>query len=79
MPTDYEYEIYLPVRDNDGNVFPDRLFADYKKSLTERFGGVTDTRIHNEGVWKIGNVEQKDDVVVWRVLSIGEGPQDTFM
>lgn len=64
-----EYELYLPTTDRDGKPYPEDLFAGYRKDLVGFFGGLTDTRHRNEGVWRVGRVEVRDEIRVWRVLS----------
>jgi hypothetical protein len=37
----YLVQILLPVYDNDGRPFPASSYADVRRELTERFGGLT--------------------------------------
>ena len=49
----YVIQLVLPVRDNEGNIFPGRIWSALKDQLTARFGGVTAyTRAPAEGVWQ---------------------------
>jgi hypothetical protein len=64
-----EYEIYVPLQNNDGSpVDPGKLSA-LKKRLVEQFGGLTHFPQENEGLWKIGNFTFRDNVVILRVLT----------
>lgn len=48
----YLLQLILPVRDNDGNAFPDTLWDGLKARLADMFGGVTAfRRAPAEGVW----------------------------
>jgi hypothetical protein len=79
MTEDFEYEIYVPVYDNQGSRYGEDLIQTFRSKLIEKFGGLTDTHHKNKGVWKIGANEYHDEVVVWRVLSLREGPKDFFI
>jgi hypothetical protein len=69
-------QILLPLADNDGAPFPDALFADVQRELTERFGGVTAfTRAPAEGVWRQEGSRQHDDIVIVEVMA-GELDRD---
>ena len=76
---DYEYEIYVPVYANGGAAYPEHMLASLREKLVQKFGGITDTRHKNKGVWKIGSTKYVDELIIWRALSIGEGAQDPFM
>jgi hypothetical protein len=78
-PADYEYEIYVPRTDNAGSPYPEKVLQTFRDLLIEKFGGFTDTKHRNKGVWKIGTVEYHDELTVWRVLSLNEGPKDSFI
>jgi hypothetical protein len=68
----FEYDIFVPLFDNEGTPYGGDLLAKFKQRLVEKFGGLTDTKHKNEGRWKIGGIEQRDEIVIWRVLSAGE-------
>ena len=65
-------QILLPVFDKSGNLFPDFHFAQIKKTLTEKFGGITTySRSPATGFWK--NEEDatvKDDIIVYEVMLV---------
>jgi hypothetical protein len=64
-------EILLPLKRNDGSPQPQRLFAELRDELIERFGGLTAfTRAPAEGLWEAqsGDVE-RDQVVIFEVIA----------
>ena len=74
-----EYEVYVPTRNGRGRPLPRRPIARARRELLEFFGGLTDTRQRNEGIWKVGGIEVRDEIVIWRILS-GEGRRgDAFL
>ncbi len=63
-------QILLPVTDNDGRRFDESLFADVRRELTQRFGGVTAyMRAPATGLWKAptGHLD-RDEVVIVEVM-----------
>jgi hypothetical protein len=67
-------EIFLPLRDNEGSLFPASEFADIRKALTEKFGGLTAfSRVPADGTDKEGGRERHDELVVFEVMS--EAPE----
>lgn len=71
----YEAEIYVPVV-NVKDTCQNSELTRFRQRLLEKFGGLTDTKHTNDGVWKVGGVEMKDEIVVWRVLFEGSGGLD---
>ena len=68
----YLIQVLLPVRDNDGWLFPDDEYGRVRRELSGRFGGLTAyTRVPAEGVWKPGRREpaSRDDIVVFEVMA----------
>jgi hypothetical protein len=64
-----EYELYIPLNDNEGRpIDPDKLTR-LKRRLVLEFGGLTYFPQENEGVWKVGAFTFRDKVVILRVLS----------
>jgi hypothetical protein len=64
-----EYDLYLPLRYNDGRaVGPDKLAA-VKAALVEHFGGLTHFPQENEGLWRFGGITYRDQIVILRVLA----------
>ena len=64
-------EIFLPLSDNEGRAFGPDLFAEVRRELTERFGGLTAfSRAPALGLWKQDQGETaRDDIVVLEVMS----------
>lgn len=66
---DFEFEIYVPLADNQGKSFPDEQLQNFRKILIHQFGGLTDLKYINEGTWTIHGVEFQDKLVIWRVFA----------
>jgi hypothetical protein len=63
-------EILLPLNDNAGNPQPQEAFADLRRLLVERFGGLTAfSRSPAEGLWNEGNRVGRDTIVVFEVMA----------
>ena len=63
-------EILLPLRDNDGEAFGQKLFAEVRDELVERFGGLTAfSRSPAEGLWDEGGERNRDEIVVLEVMA----------
>lgn len=58
-----EYDIYLPLKYYDGTPVEPRKFRNLQ------FGGVTYFPQPNEGLWRLGNVTYRDEIVIYRVLT----------
>ena len=67
----YLIQLLLPLHDNDKQPFPIQHFDTVRRTLTERFGGVTAfLRSPAVGLWKEGADElTHDEVVMFEVLS----------
>jgi hypothetical protein len=65
-----EYDIYIPVTQNDGTPVDAALLAGIKETLVRAFGGYTHSTHRNEGAWRIGGVTFHDEVTVLRVLDL---------
>ncbi len=65
-------EILLPLYDNEGRHFAAELYAQVRRDLVERFGGLTAfTRAPAEGVWEEGGERSRDEIVIFEVMSDG--------
>ena len=64
-----EYDLYLPLTDNDGQPFGARMFRSVQNELLSQFGGVTFFPQPNEGLWQMGGVTYHDEIVVYRVIT----------
>ena len=68
----YLIQILLPLFDNDGNHFEPTLYADTRRELTERFGGLTAfSRAPAEGLWQDEGQTKHDDIIVFEVMAEG--------
>ena len=64
-----EYELYVPLQDNEGRpIDPERLNR-LKRLLVEEFGGLTHFPQENEGLWRVGAFTFRDRIVILRVLA----------
>lgn len=64
-------EIFLPVKRNDGSPQPAAAFAELRRELVERFGGLTAfTRAPADGLWESeSGALEHDQVVIFEVLA----------
>ena len=68
----YLIQILLPLFDNDGTHFEPALYADTRRELTERFGGLTAfSRAPAEGLWQDDGHTKHDDIIVFEVMAEG--------
>jgi hypothetical protein len=64
-----EYDIYVPLSNNDGTPVDSQKLRDLKKRLVDHFGGLTHFPQENEGLWKVGAFTFRDKIVILRVLT----------
>lgn len=64
-----EYELYVPLFLNDGTPVSDSFIEAIGQRLLETFGGCTFFPQPNRGLWKMGDVVFRDDIVIFRVLT----------
>jgi hypothetical protein len=64
-----EYDLFLPLRYNDGSSIEGRKFQQLQEELLGKFGGLTYFPQANQGFWKLGDVTYRDEIVVYRVLA----------
>ena len=64
-------EIFLPLKRKDGSDQPRALFAEVRRELVERFGGLTAfTRAPAEGLWDSGEGDvERDAIVIFEVAA----------
>lgn len=65
-------EIFLPLNDNNGKLFPAYIYERISKELTENFGGVTAfSRAPAKGRWKddSNDTASKDDIIIFEVMA----------
>ena len=64
-----EYDIFVPLHNNDGTSIDSARLSALKKRLVDHFGGLTHFPQENEGFWKIGRFTFRDRIVILRVLT----------
>jgi hypothetical protein len=74
-----EYEVYVPLRYNDGSPVEPDVIARIGEELLDEFGGVTFFPQRNRGFWKMGHVTFRDDIVIFRALAAKVRPARRFM
>lgn len=68
----YLIQILLPLFDNEGTHFEPALYADIRRELNERFGGLTAfSRAPAEGLWQDDGRTKHDDIIVMEVMTEG--------
>ena len=66
----YLIQLLLPVSDNKGQPYPQKVLREISASLTEGFGGVTAfSRSPAKGTWINDDHEERDDVIVIEVMA----------
>jgi hypothetical protein len=64
-----EFELYFPLRYNDGTPIDPAILERIGDRLMETFGGYTFNPQAHKGVWKMGDVTYRDEIVIYRVLT----------
>ena len=64
-----EYELYVPLHDNEGHMIDGRKIAGLKRCLISQFGGFTHFPQEGEGQWETGGQIFRDQIVILRVLT----------
>ena len=64
-----EYDLYVPLSNNDGTPIDAQKLKDLKKRLVDHFGGLTHFPQENEGLWKVGAFTFRDKIVILRALA----------
>src|SRR5207247_8269451 len=65
----HEYDLFIPLFYNDGRPIEATKFQALQKRLLEQFGGLTFFPQPNQGLWKMGAVVYRDEIVIYRVLA----------
>jgi hypothetical protein len=65
-----KYEIYLPLKYNDGQEIEPEKFKQIRQQLVAVFGAITVSSLNApfEGTWRYGGVEFVDDIIRSRPL-----------
>jgi hypothetical protein len=64
-----EYDLFVPLFYNDGTPIEAVKFQRLQAELLDRFEGLTFFPQPNEGLWRMGGVTYRDEIVVYRVLT----------
>jgi hypothetical protein len=64
-----EYDIFLPLRYNDGKPVELIKFRNLTDRLLSQFDGLTYFPQANQGFWKLGDITYRDEIVIFRVLA----------
>jgi uncharacterized protein YnzC (UPF0291/DUF896 family) len=69
-----KYEIYLPLKYNDGKDIEPEKIKQIKQELVERFGAITVSSRSSpyQGTWKYGGVEYIDDIIKVEIVVSGD-------
>jgi hypothetical protein len=63
-------QILLPLHDNKGRRFAQKLHLGVKVELSKKFGGLTAySRSPAEGLWRRKRSTQREEIVVYEVMS----------
>lgn len=63
------YEIYVPLKYNDGSPVAPETIDRLSARLLETFGGYTFNPQPHRGAWRMGEVTFHDEIVIFRVLT----------
>jgi len=65
-----QYDLYLPVNDNDGRPIPDDVFKEVQRRLLARFRGLTSQQrdFPLQGIWQGGTRLYLDLVIIMTAL-----------
>ena len=74
-----EYDIFIPLFYNDGTPIEPARFQNLQGRLLERFEGLTFFPQANQGFWKFGNMTYRDEIVIYRVLSVDPAGSRAFL
>lgn len=64
-----EYDLFIPLYYNDGKPIEPHKLQDLQQELLEQFDGVTFFPQPNEGLWRMGDVTYRDEIVIYRVVT----------
>lgn len=74
-----EYDVFLPLYFNDGRPVEAEKFQQLQDTLLDRFGGVTFFPQPNKGLWRMGGVTYRDEIVIYRVIGSAAGDARSFL
>ena len=65
-----EYDVFVPLYYNDGSPVEAEKLLTLKKRLLDHFDGLTFFPQANEGFWRAGGVTYRDEIVIFRILTV---------
>ena len=66
----YLIQLLLPLYDNEGESFEQKVYDRVRDELTQKFGGVTAFRSSPaEGIWKEGGRVSRDAIIIFEVMA----------
>jgi hypothetical protein len=74
-----EFDIFVPLTRNDGTPIEPKRLRDLKTRLLEYFNGVTFFPQINEGLWRMGGITFKDEIVIYRVVAANAADARRFL
>lgn len=76
-----KYEIYLPLKYNDGKEIEAEKLKRIREELVSAFGGITVSSLSSpyQGVWKYGGVEFIDDIIKIEIVASGDNVTKRFL
>ncbi len=74
-----EFDIFVPLKHNDGSPVEPRRFRELQVRLVEYFNGCTFFPQPNQGLWRLGDVTYRDEIVIYRVVTAKVRPARRFL
>jgi uncharacterized protein YnzC (UPF0291/DUF896 family) len=76
-----KYEVYLPLKYNDGKDIEPEKIKQIKQELVETFGAITVSSLSSpyQGTWKYGGVEYIDDIIKIEIVASGDKVTKRFL
>ena len=65
-----EYDVFVPLYYNDGSPVEAEKLLELKRRLLDQFDGLTFFPQANEGFWRAGGVTYRDEIVIFRILTV---------
>ena len=75
-----KYDIYLPLKYNDGANIEAEIIRSIKEELVDAFGAITVSSLSSpyQGTWKYGGVEFIDDIIKIEVVATSDRATKKF-
>lgn len=76
-----KYEIYLPLKYNDGKDIEPEKIKQIKQELVAKFGAITVSSLSSpyQGTWKYSGVEYIDDIIKVEIVTSGDRSTKAFL